>query len=65
MLEVMFLLLISVLFVVMFILPILVLFLPPVQQSPFLYVSWLAVDSCHSRVIRNKQNLYPKFLLMS
>ena len=24
-----------------------------------------AVDSCHSRVIRNQQNLYPKFLLPS
>ena len=22
-------------------------------------------DSCHSRVIRNQQNLYPKFLLLS
>ena len=22
------------------------------------------VDSCHSRVIRNQQNLYPKFLLL-
>ena len=21
-------------------------------------------DSCHGRVIRNKQNLYPKFLLL-
>ena len=24
-----------------------------------------AVDSCHSRHIRNQQNLYPKFLLLS
>ena len=23
-----------------------------------------AFDSCHSRVIRNQQNLYPKFLLL-
>ena len=24
----------------------------------------LTIDSCHSRVIRNQQNLYPKFLLL-
>ena len=24
----------------------------------------MAIDSCHSRVIRNQQNLYPIFLLL-
>ena len=24
----------------------------------------LVIDSCHNRVIRNQQNLYPKFLLL-
>ena len=27
--------------------------------------SLLLDDSCHSRVIRNQQNLYPKFLILS
>ena len=30
----------------------------------YLYGEEFEVDSCHSRVIRNQQNLYPKFLLL-
>ena len=31
------------------------------KAEPFSVVA----NSCHSRVIRNQQNLYPKFLLLS
>ena len=31
---------------------------------PWVAIRWHCTDSCHSRVIRNQQNLFPIFLLL-